>query len=147
MKNIHFTEEDFNVLKSLLERDDLDDNYDKSTLGTIDIGAINCELIFKPYCGNEDDPYTYGPCNSILDCNFFLLGENSGYAETEEGVPYGYEEGFHVEIKDTYEETLNKLLADIDEHIKNNERLLKMLEFTDLTWDDLISIQAIKKQY
>ena len=136
-KNIQFTKEDFDILKDLLARDDLDGVNDESEFGYINIGAVNCELIFKPCYGDENDPYTYGFCNSVLDCNFYLLGKDDGYAETGNGIPYSYEDGFYVEIKDTYEETLDKLLANIDEHINSNVDLLKGSESTNMTWDNL----------
>lgn len=134
-KNIQFTKNDFDTLKELITRSDLDSVYDESEFGYINIGAVNCELIFKPWFGDANSTCTYGPCNSVLDCNFYLLGEDDGYAETETGIPYSYEDGFYVEIKDTYENTLNKLLADIDEHIKHNAKLIKGTGSIDLTWD------------
>lgn len=128
---IEFEKKDYDYLMDVIKTGHVEDGIEDC--GFVNIGAVNCELMIRENCGKGDR--FYGENGVGLDANFYLLGKDTDYAETESGIPYSHEDGFYVEVKDTYEDTLEQLLKEIEEYINSNKDLLTGSKNTELTWD------------
>jgi len=127
MRNIILTKEDFEIIKEAINSNSVTD--DDCFMGIQD-GALSAEIALRDDI-KED--------SIIADVSIYALnnGLDDDYAVLKSDhttkIPFGYEAGFYLDIKDTYEDTVTEFVRRMDEVII--ECHLEDFINTDITWD------------
>ncbi len=130
-KKLEFTRETYDKLK----KGAAEGKLECDVIGTIEQGAVSCEFKVVEEEGYKDEDYCIGG-KYFIDADYFLLGKDTGYNETENGTPYDCPSGFVAYLKDTYEETVEGFMSLFDECMKNDEELIAGTKEETLTWEN-----------
>ena len=127
MRNIILTKEDFEIIKEAINSNSVTE--DDCFMGIQD-GALSAEIALRDDI-KED--------SIIADVSIYALnnGLDDDYAVLKSDhttkIPFGYEAGFYLDIKDTYEDIIAELIKRIDECISDCH--LEKYVNAEIIWD------------
>ncbi len=134
-KTVEFTEETYDFLKQVDATGKCDAVnvpwYSKysaacSHLGNIRQGAVWCDMYLLDDDMFKGEDFCIGGSYAI-DAKMFLIGKDGGCGESD-GIPYDLVSGFYGHLEDTYEDTLDGLVASFDVCVERSKELLKGIE-------------------
>lgn len=127
MKNIILTKEDFEVITEAINSNSVTE--DDCFMGIQD-GALSAEIALRDDIKEDAiiaDVSIYA-LNNGLDDDYAVLK-----SDHTTKIPFGYEAGFYLDIKDTYEDTVAEFVRRMDEVVA--ECHLEDFINADITWD------------
>ena len=117
-------------------------------IGSITQGAVSLDLTLIKDKSFSGEDYCYDSRYAI-DAQYYLLGKDTGYAETDNGIPYDNVTGFYSkslitksvpgtfgafkECSMTYEQFIKNLSDEFDKYL--NEELIEGTRNTEFIWN------------